>query len=286
MKIKILLIIFAFVLVSCADDDKSLQTFKYPIEETKEISEKKNLPKEVTPTNGLKNTIRLYKVYWSGLHVGDLVAELKVSGDLYNLRAIINSYGVARLISRYQIDSDMITRFDDGEYIQSTFKVWKKLRKKERDIKITYNSSDGKIVAEYNHPPEKRWKRKEVSKSLKDESFNPLTVVLVARQKIIEATKTGESTFTLPFYDGRRRGDLLFKVFGITPDNLLHISFEEKPVEGYTNNELKSFKGGKQIIQVYLSLDDFLPVKAKGYSPLGTASAKLVKECKTLKECL
>jgi len=243
------------------------------------------------------NTVRKYSAYWAGLHVGDMINAVESEGvfltDKNEIKAqkfttIIRTHNLAKLISGYKSTTKALMSFNEnGEYKPSSYSTSYKIRKKHRDITMKYSADGSTIIEETNMPPEKRWKRKEVPSNLKVNSPDPLTLIFQIREKIRHIVeKGGRNTFTLPLYDGRRRSNYFFTVYGITKNNLIHITFEEKPVSGYTNNELKDFKKGTTLVTVYLAKDDLLPVWAKAHSFLGTAKILLKKYCKTLEECL
>jgi len=254
-------------------------------------------PKKTDIKDTRVNTVRRYSAYWAGLHVGDMITSVESKGvylsDKKEVKAqkfttIIKSHNLAKLINGYKSETKAVMVFnEEGKYIPNTYSTSYKMRKKHRDITMKYSKDGSEIINETNIPPEKRWKREEVPTNLKLNSPDPLTLVFQARQKIIEVVeKGGKNTFTLPLYDGRRRSNYFFTVYGITKNNLIHITFEEKPVSGYTNNEIRDFKKGATLVTAYLSKDDYLPVWGTAHSFLGKAKIILKKYCKTLNECL
>ncbi len=255
------------------------------------LDRKKTLAKTLENDERL-NFIKRYEVTWLGFHVGDLYVKIKSEeqgGDLFSrMQVIIRSYGLAHKISKFQSDSQSLMKYmGNGQYIPYQYATSFALRKKRRDITFLYNEDGSEILTETNVPPEKRWKRPEVEAVKKANTYDPLTLSLMARTQLIAAIADGKKEFTMNLYDGRRRTNFDFKIKERRgKEQLIHMTFTENPISGYTNNELKKIKNEKTVISLFISPKDFLPVSAEGESSLGTALIKLKDECSTLKECL
>ncbi len=236
-------------------------------------------------------TARRYKVYWLGLHIGDLFIEIaRQANGFYQVTALIRSYGLAQLVSNYSSDTISLAEYkisDEGTFQPVGFQTSFQFRKKHRDITITY-APDGAVAGENNQPPENRLKRPAVPPELQKGAYDPLTLGLIARQKVAHLydPKKTPQTFTLPMYDGRRRSDLTFTIHGLIEEGYIHVSFDRTPIAGFTNNELKAIKKRDPTIHMYLSQEDYWPVVAKGESPLGTAYGKLNKICVNIEACM
>lgn len=246
-------------------------------------ADKGDLPKKLAE---IKDQARLNKVYWGGIHVGDLIVEVKKEGEYYNFEVIMRSYNIAKLISKFSSETEGKIKITDDGFLPSYYKTHYKRRKDDRNIELKFSDDGQTIISDINTPPEKRWKRKEVPAELKIGVQDPLSIAFVARQMIIDRLESGEKEFSIPLYDGRRRSKYNFKIKGKTKDGLIEVGFAEEAVAGYTDNELKEFKKGNKEITLYLSPLDYWPVKAKGRSPLGNATASLDKICDTLEKCL
>ncbi len=243
------------------------------------------------------NAVRRYGAYWSGMHVGDLFAMVEKNTTIddkgekregLEFKVVMRSYNLAKLISKFGSEATaQIGYTKEGRFIPQKYTAAFSRRKEHREISLTYDATGENIIEETNTPPEKRWKRKEVPAELKVGTPDPLTYVMRAREKIRNIVDNGgKNTFTLPFYDGRRKTNYFFTVYGITQDHRVHVTFEEEPVAGYTNNELRDLKEDKPMFTLYLAKHDLLPVWAEGYSPLGRAKIILKKYCVTFEQCL
>ena len=239
----------------------------------------------------IKDTFRHYGVNWLGLNVADMYTHVKrLSDDSYDFKVFIRSKNVAKMISRFKSDTSAIVNYHIGingaKYTPYEYETLFNLRKKRRKIMMFFSDDGKRLLRESNVPPERRWKREEVLPELKIEVYDPLSVVFEARRKIIDGIKTGNHLFAMPLYDGRRRTILHFRIYGQTDEGLIHVSFSEEPVSGYTNNEMKNFTDGTRIFHMYLSPNDFLPVKTYAKSPAGNAKIYLKRECRDEFECM
>ncbi|PIR38087.1 MAG: hypothetical protein COV35_07555 [Alphaproteobacteria bacterium CG11_big_fil_rev_8_21_14_0_20_39_49] len=234
------------------------------------------------------SAIRWYKVYWSGIHVADLKAHVKEDG----LDAIIESYGIVKKVSKYE--SVFKTRFNyvEGEFVPDSYYTEFQQRNGGRKIDIKFNK-DGTVAKEEVTPPDNRAKRPAVSEKLKHDTFDPLTAFMAARKKVKESLEKGNNSFSIKMYDGRRLSDLDFKIEGRfdrkisgTKHKLVKVTFKRKPIEGYTQNELKRMQKEEPVFTLYLSDDEkLLPIKMDADAPLGTAVLLFEKDCPSLDKC-
>lgn len=231
---------------------------------------------------------RWYKIYWSGFHVADLKARL--TDD--SLKTIIESYGVVKQISKYSSKTTSEFKFTEGNYIPESFYTEFRQRKNSRTIDIKY-TPQGAILEEAVTPPDNRAKRPAVDAALKQDAVDPLTAVVIARQRIKESLVNGDKNFSFKMYDGRRLSMLAFSVkgrevqeIGAKEHNVVTVTFQRLPIAGYTNNEMTRLKGEEPLFTLHLSDDDLLlPIKAYAKAALGSAVLILEKECPSLEAC-
>jgi len=159
------------------------------------------------------------------------------------------------------------------------------------------------VLSEKDNPPEDRNKRPIVAKNLKDNAYDPLSAALLAREKLRQMKGSGAlekgqlekggANFTIPMYDGRRRSNLEFTVYGRETLKLggqkisvIHIGFIDNPVAGYTKNEIRDLPTQNPVINAYISDDDLLlPVKGNGEISIGFATGSLKNECTKFVGC-
>ncbi len=241
--------------------------------------------------------VRAYPVYWQGVDVGELVIKIKRQGNDFHIEAHIKSKNIAAIISGYSSDTASNATLIAEKISPVSFKTNFELKKKPRHIEIKYGSG-GQVTSEQNNPLEDRNKRPEVAKSLKNGAYDPLSAALLAREKLRQMRDSGQlekgkSNFTIPMYDGRRRSNLEFTVYGRemlklggNKISVIHIGFIDNPVAGYTKNEIRDLPTENPVINAYISDDELLlPVKGDGETRIGFATGSLLKECRSFSGC-
>jgi hypothetical protein len=224
--------------------------------------------------SALVSAEKSYKVYVRGIHI----ADLKVNMQEGSLATDIESYGLVKKISKYEDHGKSSFVFKDDKFIPRKYETHFTQRQGNRSVEISYDAK-GAITHEQVTPPDKRNKRPAVVEENKKDTVDPLTAVMVARQKIIEGLKNNENSFSFNMYDGRRLARLEFTIVGRETKkidgkqrNIITVTFKRKALEGFTNNELKRMTKEEPTFSLYLSDDDnMLPVKADVFSELGTA---------------
>lgn len=225
-------------------------------------------------TSPIINATRTYKVFVKGIHVGDLIGEIRDK----EIKATIKSYGLAKAISKYESFDRTDFTFNNDAFIPRSYYTKFIQRQGAKIVDIKYGSN-GTVITEQVTPPDKRYKRPAVKEENKKGAVDPLTAFLVARQKVIEGLKSGNNSFSFNIYDGRRLARLEFEIKGREiqkiknkDTNVISVTFRRLALEGYTNNELKRLKTEDPTFNMYLSDDnDLLPVKANVFCELGTA---------------
>jgi hypothetical protein len=220
------------------------------------------------------DTTRSYQVYIKGIHIADLNAGIKED----SLTSDIDSYGIVKKISKYSSHGKSTFIFKNGEFIPQHYYTNFTQRHGPRTVDIKYNDK-GEIISEVVTPPDHSWKRPTVNQANKKGAFDPLTAVMVARQKIINGLKNDQNSFNINIYDGRRLARLEFNILGREvrkiegkKQNIVDVTFTRKPLEGFTNNELKRMKSEEPTFSLYLTDDEYmLPIKADVFSEMGTA---------------
>ena len=221
---------------------------------------------------------QVMKVYWNGFHVGSLITgwERQKNGTT-KMQAAVRTYGLAQSVSRYRSDSVALSKGGIPQSFHTEFSH----RKSAREIKLNWNDKF-MLINEYNQPAEKAGKRTPVSKAQKDKAYDPLTAFFVARAKVM----AGNTKFTLPMYDGRRRSELQFAVLGKRDDGDIHITMREIFLAGYTGREQRERAQRDITIHIFLDPKNYIITDGYGQSPIGTAIGKVVASCDTFKECM
>jgi len=234
-----------------------------------------------------------YGAYWSGLHVGDMVIEVAEDDNRYHFESVVESKGLAWLISRFysMTKSEGIVR--KGTYNPQEFRIHTVLREKPRDITLTYDPQ-GNIPARHYHPPENRHKRPDVPEAKRNGVIDPLTMALQARAQIENRLAKGEQEFTMRFYDGRRLQDVHFQLrqpetmrYAGQEMRVIPLQMTREPLAGFTGQEKERMaEGVDPVFDLWLSpAHDWLPLKIRGTAAKGTAVGYLKKICREWQHC-
>lgn len=229
----------------------------------------------------LKPGAYLYQVYWNGFQVASLVVGIEPEGARQRIQAAIRTYGLAQAASRYASDSEAITTVSGSGVRPISFHTDFSMRKSAREISLGWDDAVN-IQRHEVEPPERPGKRTPVSKEQKSNAFDPLSAYFAARQKVL----AGETQFTIPMFDGRRRSELQFEVKGKRKDGTLHLTMREIFIAGYTGREQSDRAERDITIHIYLDPETLIPVGGLGVSIIGQADGKLKAKCETYEECL
>ena len=258
-----------------------------------------NIPNSDAATNkhqesDLLHITRWYKIYWLGMHVADLVSEIKEEKKgLFHIESHINTKGMVKRLTKYKsITKSYSLKNSMGNFIPDNFESSSRLRKKRRTIEINYNDT-GLIDKEKVIPADNRLKRPAVDNTLKIDSVDPHTAILVAHKEIRKALVSNNEEFSIALYDARRMSKLNFTVHGrkIIKHNdkdirAIHVSFYREAVAGYTGREKERMENENPIIDIYLEDNEMmLPIKALAEAPIGSASAILERQCYDILSC-
>lgn len=241
----------------------------------------------------------IYGVYWGGFHVADIVIGTQQQGKACTVATHVRSYGLAKLVSGFRSDTEAdftcealkgksTDPFPADSITPQHYTTHFMLRKRERNIDLTYSKDGGKIIKDENNPPENRWKRPAVPQEMKQDVYDPLTLSVVARSIVRHAVLAGRTpeSFVVALYDGRRRTDITFHYHGLDEDGLHIVEFTEVPVAGYTGNELKDYDHSQKKFFIKLDAEHFMPLRAIGSSTFGSAVIRLRESCETTENCL
>ncbi len=226
--------------------------------------------------------------YWNDVPIGVMVIEIAETSDDYKVRAEIDSLGLAKAISRFYSRTSTKGDIRAGKYIQNEYRTAFNLRKRLKNLLITY-SKDGKVKSDIMTPPDNPKKRPPVNLEMKHNTLEPLTAILYARKYI----KEGKEKFSLPLYDGRRRFDLNFtskgiKNLSIAGNTANFISYEmiRDEIAGFTENEKARAITEDPVVRIYIANDNqFIPYYVEGTAIAGRAHAILQRTCATFSEC-
>lgn len=237
------------------------------------------------------NVSNIYKVEWVNMTVAYFVVDVKTSGNNVSFKFHSESMGLVDKLVNFGWSSLTEARFDGNDYKPVSVNRMSEMKKRARKITLEYDAK-GNVVKDVSDPPENRAKRPEVEQAEKNGTYDALTLFLQARSEIIDIFKekkftNGEANVSLPLYDGRKKSIMSLTVYENITDNKFKVRVRQRAVAGYTNNELKDIGKGDRFIDVLVDSRDFIPVRAFGKSPLGSAKASYNKVCSTsFEDCI
>lgn len=243
--------------------------------------------------------------YWGFAPVGDFLFEVKEDEDSYHLNVHLYSQNPVKRFTKYWSKTrvDGIKRPRDSlpwepedaptayDYIPQTYTMHYNLKKWNRKVTLHYDAEGNNVEREYSWE-ENRHKRPDVPQEQRNVP-DMLTAALIARSEILRNPTIGR-TFSVPYYDGRRRGELTFVIHGPTRETIrsdrrdvFHVSFTRRPVAGFTNNEHEAMKTQEPRFDVFFSDDaHFIPTHTFGQAPAGDATITLRRRCRDMEDCL
>jgi hypothetical protein len=273
-------------------EDTVKKDVKQDAEHIKEIEQESAQPaiteSEEEKIEGEK-IIKRYNMGYLTFNVADFYAELipiEKHDDYteYKFRFYSKTNGFVDYVFGWMSYTASTMKVYKNKVVPETFKSKITLKKKTKEIDIDYDDS-GRITHEIVIPPDNRGKRPAVDDKLKIGTLDPLSIVIETRRIVMDTFRTnnfndkGMHNFKLPLYDGRKKTEVNFELKKEKAKGLYHLKFTQKPIAGYTNNELKDIAKGERVIELFIDPETFTPVFAQGSSPLGQARAKWMNDC-------
>lgn len=248
---------------------------------------------ESQPLQPYNDTV-LYDIQWKGVPVGKLILSGTEAGDAFEMHAISKTSGVVWLATRHKSTMDTTGQRKNGHYLPLHFETDFKLRDDTRLITLDFAAEDGRLTSETNIPEEPEWKRPRVPVPLKGYALDPLTPFFELRPRVYAALKgTGNSAFTLRYYDARRLTDLQFRVLGrevTTLDgkatSIVRVKVNRIAIAGYKEKELKEIADHDLSLELLLSDDGHLrPLQIIADTAFGNVYFNFRQACPTLDAC-
>lgn len=235
-----------------------------------------------------------YDLFWGGVNVGYMVADIQEQNSVYDFRLHIFSKGMLYWLTKYQSETSSRFRVGaDGKVHPERFTGWGQVQSKQRRVALRYNAQ-GALVNEQMMPPERPGKRPVVPQSLKNGSMDALAAAFSVRESLKAYVQKGKpTTLEVPVYDGRRRYAIPVTVHGRQNLSIgkqvykvIHVSFSRAYKAGASEKELKQLKD-EPLVHVYFSDDaELLPVKAEAKAEFGSAVILFNHSCDSFEACL
>ncbi len=208
-----------------------------------------------------------YNLYWNGLPLGRVRVEIAENSSMMSARVDTKSRGLAELFSpmRSVIASEAL-KAADGSYIPTGYRAEGKADDGQNVTTLSYDSS-GVLNKRTRTPPDDPKHRPTVPVDQLKKAYDPISGFLVARRAMMANLKAKQPVTTVQTYDGRRLAEFSFravnpgtKMLGNKIYGMINTVLKRKPLQGYTEKELKKYDKGDPNVHVYFSQNGiFLP---------------------------
>lgn len=234
----------------------------------------------------------IYEFGFTGIRFGKLGIELDQTAARYQVTCDIVTTGLVKLFVKHSSHTHAQGSGHDFTYSDITYQTDYQTKKKKKSARLVYKN--GKVVEEAVTPPENRATRPAVEDKLKENTTDPLSLVLRIRQALFDAQRAHAGPFSIRYYDGRRLTEIDFVVQGprIIQFNgqktaVVEVLASRKLIAGFTASELSSFNTKEPPLHIYFSQDKrLIPLKMEATLWMGMVQATLVKECAAGESCL
>lgn len=224
-----------------------------------------------------------YQFTWNSIPFGKISFDGYQSNPGYEATASLKVTGLARLFSSHKSTSSVKGEGLDFPKAQRLFELDGEKRGKPDDVRLTY-AQGGTLETIYMDDTHDLSYRPEVPEALRNGISDPLTFVFESRKRLHEAVETGQTTVVVRAFDGKRLAEATYTILG---DYMvkwqgkevpaIKVGMIRKPIEGYTEKELKKIKSRESgTAYLYFTPDSaFIPLIATYEFGLGTLKAEL-----------
>jgi hypothetical protein len=224
----------------------------------------------------------LYDVTWNGLNIGRIRIKMKEDDANYSITIDTKTGGIARFFSSEKSRAAAEGRIQNGHYVPTLYTSHND--NGSQSTKITYNA-DGDIETLERVPASKSKKRAQVPREEANTATDPASAFFNLRRLLHDAMVQNARDVSTRSYDGVRLGEMLMHV--VSParvkinekyESAINTVIARKPINGYSEKELKKFKEGDPTIHIFFSADGrFMPIKAEVQVGFGTIAATLAE---------
>lgn len=233
----------------------------------------------------LNLTVR-YNIYWNGLPMGRLRIKTEETSSRYQVSFDIKTRGLAEMFSplRSYTTASGIKNVR-GDYIPTDYAAKTTDDGDTKTTTLTYDSS-GTIIERDRNPPEVEGHRPIVPIEDLAEAHDGISAFLILRKTALDHLKNQQKETSVRVYDGRRLAEYTLRV--VNPGTkmihnqitgMINTVITRKPIDGYTEKELKKFDKGDPIVHLYFSQNGiFLPLALEAQVMFGIIRVEIDEE--------
>ncbi len=204
----------------------------------------------------LNLTVR-YNIYWNGLPMGRVRVKTEETSSRYQVTFDIKTRGLAEMFSplRSYTTASGIKNVQ-GDYIPTDYRAKTTDDGETKTTTLTYDSS-GTIVGRERVPPEVEGHRPVVPLEDLAEAHDGVSAFLMLRKAFLSNLKRQQKETSVRVYDGRRLAEYTLravnpgtKMIHDKVTGMINTVITRKPIDGYTEKELKKYDKGDPIVHV------------------------------------
>ena len=174
--------------------------------------------------------VLMYRATWSGLPAARIRVFAHTDPNAYRVEIAISSEGLPWMLSRFRGAAVVQGKLAAGNRpvpvsYQSTYDLRKR---KDRQLRMAFITRGGAVIAE--RAPGDTSRKPVLAEQFRRNVIDPISAIVA----IQAAVRRGESSFTVPVYDGARRFDTLGHVLPRDPQSPgTHLALSLKAIAGF-----------------------------------------------------
>ena len=265
----------------------------------------------------------VYDFTLGDIKLGNMGLEIEQTPERYRITGDVATTGILKLFVSHSSHTTAVGSGHHGLYSNVDYDSHYQTRKKRKSVAMRFEKS--RVVSETVTPPDNRATRPAVENALKQDSADPMSLILRIRQGLIDALRPSPSPlegeggvggkpqalqqaanphpnpppergreYTIKGYDGRRLTQVDFTVIGKqtivfngakTP--VIEVDARRTLLAGFTATELADKDPHEPVLHIYFSDDDKLwPLRLEAKMWMGTLAANLSQTCGAGESCL
>lgn len=238
-----------------------------------------------------------YEAFWGGFHAADIVLAVNEGNPSYRTGFEVKTRGAVKWLMRLTVDAQSRGLSSAAGLTPQSYRTYYTTRRGERLVGVDFDplTRTGRKVLD------ETWAALEptdddseevppVPPELRTDVVDPLSGILLIRDKVAAALAGGPTRFTVAAFDGRRRFDLTGDVVGPGRHDIagrdydtVDLKLTMKPVAGFKKKHLAHWDGSQY--DVYLDRDLLLPLKIATDSFRVSTVINIIETCPPSPAC-
>lgn len=222
-----------------------------------------------------------YDFTLAGIPFGKADMVLTQTPTTYKASADVATTGIARVFVQHLSQTTSSGNGTNFHYDNVSYESRYETKRKPKHVQ--WKKKDGRFVSELVEPADNRAIRPAVPENQKIAAYDPIAFALAMRSKLLESLKSGEKTFSVDMYDGRRltradftaNGEAVIKLGGKSYP-VYRLLARRTAVSGFTKTELSRIDPNEPTLTIYFSHDEkMIPIRLEAPLMFGIVAATL-----------